>query len=261
MKQEMHQKEQMEAREDLVRQLDELTTEQRNPRTLNIAQVSSYEMMQMFNRENEEVTKAIEPELAHIAEAVDCITAHMKQGGRLFYIGAGTSGRLGILDASECPPTYSVAPDRVIGLIAGGDAAIRSAVENAEDSLMLAEEQLKEYQLCENDVVCGITASGRTPYVIGGLKYAQSVQAATICVTNNQNSETGRYSDIAIEAVTGPEPVTGSTRMKAGSAQKMILNMLSTGTMIQQGRTDGNLMTHLQVTNEKLAARMERMNL
>ncbi len=236
-----------------------LKTEQRNPNTMNIDIVSTIEMVRMINNENRTIADAVDMQAQNIACAVDCITARMKKGGRLFYIGAGTSGRLGILDASECPPTFSVGFDRFIGLIAGGDAAIRKAVENAEDSPTLAAEQLDEYNINDTDVVCAIAASGRTPYCIGGLKHAKKMGAATICVVNNRDSEMSKHSDIAIEVDIGHEPLSGSTRMKSGTAQKLVLNILSTATMIQQGKVYSNLMVDLTATNEKLMLRSRNM--
>jgi len=179
----------------------------------------------------------------------------MQRGGRLIYIGAGTSGRLGVMDASEIPPTFSYPPEGVVGLIAGGDLALRGGVEHVEDDPLAAAEQLKALGLYQNDVVCGIAASGRTPYVIGGLDYARSIGAGTISVANNKHSEIGRHADVAIEVETGPEALSGSTRLKAGTAQKLVLNLLSTGTMIQQGKTYSNLMVDVKATNEKLQAR------
>lgn len=232
-----------------------LKTETRNPRTKEIDTLSTLEMVRLLQAENRIVNEAVESVLQQVARAVDIITQKMKLGGRLFYIGAGTSGRLGVLDASECPPTFSVSPERFIGLIAGGDTALRSAVENAEDDENAAERQLKEHALTAKDVVCGIAASGRTPYVAGGLAYAREMGAATICVTNNKNSLLGRFSDVAIEVEVGPEALTGSTRLKSGTAQKLVLNMLSTATMIAQGKTYGNLMVDLQASNQKLKLR------
>lgn len=232
--------------------LRSLETEQQNPRTMTIDKASTLEMVKLLNEENRRITDDIDEQAENIANAVDIITFHMKRGGRLIYIGAGTSGRLGVLDASECPPTFSVAPDRFIGLIAGGDVAIRDAVEDAEDDPYAAQAQLRDIALCGNDVVCGIAASGRTPYVIGALQYAASIGCKTICVSNNKNCQLAEYSDVAIEAVVGPEALSGSTRLKAGTAQKIILNILSTATMIQQGKTYGNLMVDLSASNRKL---------
>ncbi len=236
-----------------------LKTEQQNPNTINIDTVSTIEMVRMINNENRSIADAVDMQAQNISDAVDCITAKMKKGGRLFYIGAGTSGRLGILDASECPPTFSVGFDKFIGLIAGGDVAIRKAVENAEDSLSLAAEQLDEHCINDTDVVCAIAASGRTPYCIGGLKHAKKVGAATICIVNNHDSEMSKHSDIAIEVDIGHEPLSGSTRMKSGTAQKLVLNILSTATMIQQGKVYSNLMVDLTATNEKLMLRSRNM--
>jgi len=198
---------------------------------------------------------AVDEQAEQIAEAVELITERMLRGGRLIYIGAGTSGRLGVMDASEIPPTFSMPPEGVVGLIAGGDRAISGAVEHVEDDPLAAVEQLKALELYQNDVVCGVAASGRTPYVIGGLDYAKSVGAGTISVANNKHSEIGKHADVAIEVETGPEALSGSTRLKAGTAQKLVLNLLSTATMIQQGKTYSNLMVDVRATNEKLQAR------
>lgn len=235
--------------------IDKLQTEKINPATQDIDRVSTIEIIRMLNEQDRSVAEIVAGKSAEIAGAVDLITQRMKQGGRLFYIGAGTSGRLGILDASECPPTFSVDPGLVIGIIAGGDIAIRQAVENAEDDTGMAQKQLSAYNLTEKDVVCGISASGRTPYVMGGLRYSRNLGAATIGISNNAESEIAAWCDVIIEAVTGPEALSGSTRLKAGTAQKMILNMLSTATMVQQGKTYRNRMVDLCATNEKLQQR------
>ena len=197
----------------------------------------------------EEAKESIAESVAHI------ITERLSRGGRLIYMGAGTSGRLGILDASECPPTYGVPADLVQGLIAGGYTAIFKAVEGAEDDIELGKTDLVEKSLNEKDVVCGIAASGRTPYVIGGMKYAKTVGAAVICVTMNSNSEMAKISDVSISVVVGPEVIMGSTRMKAGTAQKLVLNMLTTGSMIKLGKVYSNLMIDVNATNKKLIAR------
>ncbi|MEA5050026.1 MAG: N-acetylmuramic acid 6-phosphate etherase [Oscillospiraceae bacterium] len=236
-------------------EIGKLRTEQRNERTADIDLLSTLDMVRRLNDENRVLADAVDEQAPAIAAAVDLITARMRRGGRLIYIGAGTSGRLGILDASECPPTFSTPPDRVLGFIAGGDRAIRSAVENAEDDPAAAAQQLAEAHVCADDVVCGIAASGRTPYVIGALDYARSVGAATVCVTNNKHSALAAHSDVAVEVEVGPEALTGSTRLKSGTAQKLVLNILSTGTMIRQGKTYGNLMVDVRATNEKLRAR------
>ncbi|MEA4911360.1 MAG: N-acetylmuramic acid 6-phosphate etherase [Oscillospiraceae bacterium] len=232
-----------------------LTTEQRNERTMDIDLLSTVDMVRRINDENRVLADAVDEQARSIAAAVDVITARMRRGGRLIFIGAGTSGRLGVLDASECPPTFSVSPDRVVGIIAGGERALRSAVEHVEDDADAAVRQLREATACADDVVCGIAASGRTPYVIGALDYAKSVGAATLCVANNKNSILAQHSDVAIEVEVGPEALTGSTRLKSGTAQKLVLNLLTTCTMIQQGKTYSNLMVDVRATNEKLNAR------
>lgn len=236
-------------------EIKKLRTEQRNPATLNIDLLPTLDMVRMLNDQNRLVADAVDEQAGQIAAAVELITERMRKGGRLIYIGAGTSGRLGVMDASEIPPTFSMPPEGVVGLIAGGDNALRSAVEHVEDDPLAAVGQLKYLGLYQNDVVCGIAASGRTPYVIGALDYARSVGAGTISVANNKHSEIGRHAEIAIEVDTGPEALSGSTRLKAGTAQKMVLNLLSTATMIQQGKTYSNLMVDVKATNEKLQAR------
>jgi len=236
-------------------EIKKLRTEQRNPATLNIDLLPTLDMVRMLNDQNRLVADAVDEQAGQIAAAVELITERMRKGGRLIYIGAGTSGRLGVMDASEIPPTFSMPPEGVVGLIAGGDNALRSAVEHVEDDPLAAVGQLKYLGLYQNDVVCGIAASGRTPYVIGALDYARSVGAGTISVGNNKHSEIGRHAEIAIEVDTGPEALSGSTRLKAGTAQKMVLNLLSTATMIQQGKTYSNLMVDVKATNEKLQAR------
>lgn len=239
--------------------LDKLTTESRNKDTLNIDKVSTLEMVKIINNEDKKVALAVESELPQIAEAIDGIVERINRGGRLIYIGAGTSGRLGILDASECPPTYGVSEELVQGIIAGGKEAIFRAKEGAEDSKELAVEDLKNKSLSENDIVVGLAASGRTPYVIGGLEYANIIGALTISVTCNGNSEVSKVAQISIAPVVGAEVVTGSTRLKSGTAQKLVLNMLSTGTMIKLGKVYGNLMVDVKATNEKLVERAKRI--
>lgn len=239
--------------------LSKLTTESRNQNTLNIDNVSTLEMVKMINEEDKKVANAIEIELPKIAEAIDGIVERMQKGGRLIYIGAGTSGRLGILDASECPPTYGVSEELVQGLIAGGQEAIFRAKEGAEDSKELAVLDLKDKHLNENDTVVGIAASGRTPYVIGGLEYANEIGALTISVTCNADSQVAKEAKIAISPVVGAEVVTGSTRLKSGTAQKLVLNMLSTGSMIKMGKVYGNLMVDVKATNEKLVERSKKI--
>ena len=239
--------------------LEKLTTESRNENTLDIDKVSTLEMVKKINDEDKKVALAVESELPKIAEAIDEIVNRMHKGGRLIYIGAGTSGRLGILDASECPPTYGVSEELVQGIIAGGKDAIFRAKEGAEDSKELAIEDLKNKSLNENDTVVGLAASGRTPYVIGGLEYANKIGALTISITCNKNSEVTKTAKISIAPVVGAEVVTGSTRLKSGTAQKLVLNMLSTGTMIKLGKVYGNLMVDVRATNEKLVERAKKI--
>ena len=239
--------------------LEKLTTETRNENTLDIDRVSTLEMVKKINNEDKKVAEAIEKELPNIAEAIDEIVKRMRKGGRLIYIGAGTSGRLGVLDASECPPTYGVSEELVQGIIAGGKEAIFRAKEGAEDSKELAVEDLKNKSLTANDIVVGLAASGRTPYVIGGLNYADEIGALTISVTCNANSEVSKAAKISISPVVGPEVVTGSTRLKSGTAQKLVLNMLSTGAMIKLGKVYGNLMVDVRATNEKLIERAKKI--
>lgn len=221
--------------------------------------MSINDLLTNINKEDNSVPKAVEKAIPQIEALVAQITAKMKIGGRLFYIGAGTSGRLGILDASEIPPTYGMPHDRVIGLIAGGDGAIRKAVEFAEDDQHQAWKDMEAYNIGENDVVIGIAASGTTPYVIGGLKRANEEGLITGCITCNASSPLANVSQFPIEVVVGPEFVTGSTRMKAGTAQKLVLNMISTSVMIQLGRVKGNKMVDMQLSNNKLVARGTRM--
>jgi N-acetylmuramic acid 6-phosphate etherase len=217
------------------------------------------ELLTNINREDSGVPLAVAKVIPKIQILVEAIGERMKMGGRLFYIGAGTSGRLGILDASEIPPTYGVPQGKVIGLIAGGDMAIREAVENAEDDATQAWKDLQKYSINQNDVLVGIAASGRTPYVIGGVKEAKKHGIVTGCITCNAGSELGANVDYPVEVVVGPEFVTGSTRMKAGTAQKLVLNMISTSAMIQLGRVKGNKMVDMQLTNHKLVGRGVKM--
>ena len=240
-------------------ELDKIATEQRNPRTAHIDEVSTLEMVTLINSEDHRVADAVQEELPQIAEAVDLIAERLSSGGRLVYVGCGTSGRLGILDASECPPTYNVSPELVQGLIAGGFPAIFKAVEGAEDSRELGEEDLKKIAFSDKDVLCGLAASGRTPYVLGAMAYAKSIGASVIAVTCCKGSQIDRAADIGIAPEPGPEVVTGSTRMKSGTAQKMVLNMLSTGAMIRMGKVYGNLMVDVQPSNEKLVRRCQRI--
>lgn len=239
--------------------LDKLTTEQRNENTTHIDTMSTLEMVKTINSEDEKIAQAVSTQDEKIARAIDIGAERYHAGGRLIYIGAGTSGRLGVLDAVELVPTYGIKPERAIGLIAGGKSAMYLAVEGAEDDPNLARNDLKKINLSEKDIVLGIAASGRTPYVIGGLDYAKKVGAATVAIACVKDSLIGQHAKIAIEAVTGPEVVTGSTRMKAGTAQKMILNMISTGIMIRQGKVYENVMIDVLPTNQKLVERAKRI--
>ncbi len=235
------------------------TTEKRNMDTMNLDSMSSMEIATAANKEDENVVKAVRAVIPQIADAIDMAAETLDQQGRMIYIGAGTSGRLGVLDASECPPTFGVSEELVTGIIAGGREALFHAVEGAEDSKILAEADLKEQRLSPRDMVIGLSASGRTPYVLYGLKYASSIGCKTAAIACNKDSIIGKEADIAIEPVTGPEILTGSTRLKAGTAQKMILNMISTGSMVKIGKAYENLMIDLQNTNEKLAVRTENI--
>ncbi|MGG7161152.1 N-acetylmuramic acid 6-phosphate etherase [Clostridium baratii] len=236
-----------------------LDTEERNYNTKNIDKLTTVEMVKLINNEDKKVALAVEKNLNNIANAVDLVYEQIKLGGRLIYIGAGTSGRLGILDASECPPTYGVNFDLVQGIIAGGKEAMFKAKEGAEDSKDFAVEDLRSIGFNNKDVLIGIAASGRTPYVIGALEYAKDISAKTVSLCCVKNGKISKHSDVAIEVVTGAEVITGSTRMKAGTAQKMVLNMISTGTMIKCGKVYGNLMIDLKPTNEKLVERSKRI--
>ncbi len=239
--------------------LDKLVTEGRNPDTVNIDQMNSLEIVVLMNQEDQKVALAVEKELGAIANAVDLITYALGHGGRLFYLGAGTSGRLGILDASECPPTFGVEPTLVQGFIAGGEGAIHKAIENAEDRAELGHQDLIDRGVTAQDVVVGIAASGRTPYVIGALEEALRIGAKTIALSCNPASPMAKMADVAISPVVGPEVVMGSTRLKAGTAQKMVLNMLTTASMIQLGKVFSNLMVDVQATNAKLVERAKRI--
>lgn len=236
-----------------------IRTEERNERTAHIDELSTLDMVRLMNDEDKKVALAVEREAERIAEAVDVIAARLKAGGRLIYCGCGTSGRLGVLDAVECPPTYSTDPDMVVGLIAGGYNAMFRAVEGAEDDASLGEKDLREIRFDAGDVLVGIAASGRTPYVLGAMAYAKSVGARVVGVTCCPGSPVTEAADIAIAPSPGPEVVTGSTRMKSGTAQKMVLNMLSTGAMIKLGKVYGNLMVDVKPSNEKLVERCRRI--
>ncbi|MGN5454547.1 MAG: N-acetylmuramic acid 6-phosphate etherase [Candidatus Kurthia intestinigallinarum] len=239
--------------------LNKLTTEKRNERSMNLDTLSTEQVIRLMNEEDAVVPKAIEQIVPTIAKAVDAITARFKKNGRLIYIGAGTSGRLGVLDAVECVPTFGVPPEKVVGVIAGGDRAMYRAVEGAEDSPTLGQQDLTALSLTKEDVVVGIAASGRTPYVIGALTYANEVGAETIALSCNQDAEISAFANIAIEVIVGAEVLTGSTRLKAGTAQKLVLNMLSTASMIGIGKVYNNLMVDVQPTNEKLRVRAVRI--
>ena len=239
--------------------LSKLITEGRNPNTMNIDCVSTDEMIKMINEEDKKVALAVENEISNIARAVDAIAEKLREGGRLIYMGAGTSGRIGILDASECPPTYGTDPSMVQGLIAGGQSAILKAVEGAEDDGPRGVQDLKDINFNIKDVVVGIAASGRTPYVVSALEYANDIGAITIGVSCNPNSDLAEASQVSIAPIVGPEVVTGSTRMKAATAQKMVLNMLSTGVMIKLGKVYQNLMVDMQASNLKLVERAIRI--
>ena len=236
-----------------------LTTEKRNSASANIDKVSTLEMVKIMNDEDKKVAFAVEKVLPEISAAIDLIAEKLSSGGRLFYIGAGTSGRLGVLDASEIPPTFGTSPELVQGIIAGGNDALISAVEGAEDNLNLAVENLKEKNFCATDALIGIATSGRTPFVLGGINFAKKIGAVTVGISCAENSELEKISDIAITPITGAEVVTGSTRLKAGTATKMILNMLTTGAMIKLGKVYGNLMVDVRATNEKLRDRAKRI--
>ena len=239
--------------------LKNLTTEQPNPQTTHIDELSTMDMLQLINQADQEVPRAVEKILPDISRAVDLITKKLEAGGHLFYLGAGTSGRLGILDAVECPPTYGTEPELVQGLIAGGTPAIFRAQEGAEDNPELAAKDLQAAGFGPGDVLVGIAASGRTPYVKGGLDFASRLGAATIALACTEKAEIAELADIALCPVTGPEVITGSTRLKAGTAQKLVLNMLSTGTMIKLGKVYGNLMVDVKATNAKLSERARRI--
>ena len=245
--------------ENLLQTLSTLITEQRNPNSMHVDSLSALEIVQLMNKEDKQVPLAIEKCLPQIAQAVECIVAAFQQGGRLVYIGAGTSGRLGVLDASECPPTFGVSPEMVKGIIAGGERALRHPIEGAEDSKAQAVFDLQTIHFSSKDVLVGIAASGRTPYVIGSLEYAKSLGSVTVSIASNPNSAMANIVDIAIDTVVGPEVLTGSSRLKSGTAQKLVLNMLTTASMILMGKCYQNLMVDVQASNEKLKARAIRI--
>ncbi len=239
--------------------ISKISTEDRNKNTKNIDIVSTEEMLRLLNIEDKKVPSAVEKAIPQIAAVVDIVTEAFAQGGRLFYIGAGTSGRLGVLDASECPPTFGVPNDLVIGIIAGGDMALRTSSEGVEDSKEAAIHDLKEYQLNKKDIVVGIAASGRTPYVMSALEYANSLECETACITTSADSEIAKVAKHPIEAITGAEPITGSTRMKSGTAQKLVLNMITTSSMVKIGKVYENLMIDVQMSNDKLVSRAQKI--
>ena len=245
--------------ENLLQTLSTLITEQRNSNSMHVDSLSALEIVQLMNDEDKQVPLAIEKCLPQIAQAVECIVAAFQQGGRLVYIGAGTSGRLGVLDASECPPTFGVSPEMVKGIIAGGERALRHPIEGAEDSKAQAVADLQTIQFSSKDVLVGIAASGRTPYVIGALEYAESLGSVTVSIASNPNSAMANIVDIAIDTVVGAEVLTGSSRLKSGTAQKLVLNMLTTASMILMGKCYQNLMVDVQASNEKLKARAIRI--
>ncbi len=240
---------------DLLVDLRKIDTEQQNKNTMNLDQMSVREALTVMNQEDKKVAKAIEKVLPEIEKAVHVIIEKFNAGGRLIYIGAGTSGRLGVLDAAECPPTFGAPKEQVVGIIAGGEKAFTEAIEGSEDNIEMGKEDLEKIGLTKNDVVVGLAASGRTPYVIGALEYANSIQAPTVAIACTRESEIGQVANIAIEATPGPEVLTGSTRLKAGTTQKLILNMLSTISMVGIGKAYKNLMVDVQPSNEKLISR------
>lgn len=235
--------------------LSTLTTEQRNRHSMNIDNLSTADILKVMNNEDLTVAKSVQMVLPKIEQAVNLVYESLSNDGRLIYVGAGTSGRLGILDAVECPPTFSTDPEMVQAIMAGGQSAFIEAVEGAEDKPSLGAEDLKDLQLSNSDVVIGIAASGRTPYVIGALKYANEIGARTVSISSNEKSLIGKHADVGIDVITGPEILTGSTRMKAATAHKLILNMISTSTMIKMGKVYENLMVDVKVSNYKLKQR------
>ncbi|WP_027407989.1 N-acetylmuramic acid 6-phosphate etherase [Anoxybacteroides tepidamans] len=239
--------------------LHKIDTEKRNPNTMDIDTLSSLDIVKKINEEDKVVPQAVEAALPAIADVVDRIVAAFNNGGRLIYVGAGTSGRLGVLDASECPPTYGASSEQVIGVIAGGEKALQYAMEGAEDNIELAIEDMKKINVNKKDVVVGIAASGRTPYTLAAMKYAKSVGATVAAITCTRDSEMEKEADYAIVVLTGPEVVTGSTRMKAGTAQKLVLNMLTTASMIRIGKVYSNLMVDVVPTNQKLIQRAKNI--
>ncbi|MCT8675577.1 N-acetylmuramic acid 6-phosphate etherase [Glaesserella parasuis] len=247
------------AEQDLLKTLGQLITEQRNPNSMQIDTLSAYEIVQIINNEDKQVPLVIEKVLPQIAQAVEKIVEAFQQGGRLVYIGAGTSGRLGVLDASECPPTFGVSPEMVKGIIAGGERALRHPIEGAEDNKEAGKQDLQAVEFSQKDVLVVIAASGRTPYVLGALAYAKQLGATTVSIASNPNSAMSQIADIVIDTVVGAEVLTGSSRMKSGTAQKLVLNMLTTASMILIGKCYQNLMVDVQASNQKLVARAIRI--
>ena len=243
----------------MILDLGQMVTESRDPDTMNLDQMNPLEIITVMNNEDRKIADAIQPWLPKISKIVERAIESLDNGGRIIYMGAGTSGRLGVLDAAECPPTFGVSPKIVEGMIAGGSSAFIKAVEGAEDNKELGKEDLVAHDLNKNDIVIGLAASGRTPYVIGGLDYAGSIGCHTAAISCNKDSAIGKAAEIAVDAVVGPEILTGSTRLKAGTAEKMILNMISTATMVGIGKTYENLMVDVMQTNEKLHARAENI--
>lgn len=239
--------------------LSNLDTEQRNVRTMDMDSLTSRDLVTLLHNENTSVLAAVEAALPSIAHVVDVLAERLGGGGRLFYVGAGTSGRLGVLDASECPPTFGVSPDRIQGVIAGGPAALTTSIEGAEDSPEMGAHAMRERGVSSKDAVIGIAASGRTPFVIGAMEVARRAGAFTGAIVNVSDAAMSAHADVAIEAITGPEPLTGSTRMKAGTAQKLILNLISTAVMIRLGKVYSNLMVDVRATNRKLRDRAARI--
>ena len=241
--------------------LSHLSTEARNPRTMHLDQMSPRELAGVMNDEDGRVVQAVHAVLDQVAQAIAWATQALREGGRIVYFGAGTSGRLGVLDAVECPPTFGISPDVVVGLIAGGEGAFMHAVEGAEDDLGLCGREMDALGLSGPDLAIGLAASGRTPYVLGGLRHARAVGCRTVAIAGNRNSQIGAEADLAIEPDCGPEVLTGSTRLKAGTAEKMILNMISTGSMVGVGKAYQNLMVDVQQTNEKLRTRAQNITM
>ncbi|HBF5147848.1 TPA: N-acetylmuramic acid 6-phosphate etherase [Clostridioides difficile] len=243
----------------LIKTLENLVTEDRNKNTLQIDKEDTLGIIELINNEDKTVAYAVEEQKESIAKAVDIIVDRMKQGGRLFYIGAGTSGRIGILDATECPPTYGVDFELVQAIIAGGNQAIFKAVEGAEDDKELGKQDIIDRGVTSKDVICGIAASGRTPYVIGAMEYAKELGCAVLSITMNPNSEMSKKADLPINIIVGAEVIMGSTRMKSGTAQKMVCNMLTTASMVKMGKVYSNLMIDVKTSNEKLVERAKRI--